>query len=86
MLWAQQISNCLAKLKEMIAILLKFMLHFKMGGGASVVARPGRHNPQLRHLLTYSMQPSSSWEANWFSLVKKFKNVVYSVLTSICNQ
>jgi hypothetical protein len=33
MLWVQKISNCLAKLKETIAILLKFMLQFKMGGG-----------------------------------------------------
>jgi len=39
---------------------LKFMLHFKMGGRASVVVRPGRQNPQLRHLFTYSMQSSSS--------------------------
>jgi len=80
MLWAQQILICLAKLKEMIAIILQFMLHFKMEGGALCRCSP-RAPKSPTTPLTYSIEPSSSWEASRFSLVRKLKEVVYSVLT-----
>jgi hypothetical protein len=55
MLWAQQILNCLAKLKEMIAIILKFVLHFKMGGGGDPLSllSPGAKIPNYATYLPH---------------------------------